>query len=118
MPDDRAPVYEHLDHESVAATFNDPALTERISKAIARELGNDNVVLIDPSMVSEDFGLFGLNGKIPTAMLALGAGNATAIAAGTQPGLHSSKFVPADATLVLRTGVRGAVAMVLELLKR
>jgi hypothetical protein len=75
-------------------------------------------VLIDPSMVSEDFGLFGLQGKIPTAMLALGAGNKDAIANGTQPGLHSSKFVPADATLVLRTGVRGAVAMVLELLKK
>jgi hippurate hydrolase len=118
VPDDRAPVYEHLDHESIASTYNDPTLTERMAKAIAREIGNDNVVLIDPSMVSEDFGLFGLNGKIPTAMLALGAGDAAAIAAGKQPGLHSSKFSPSDPSLVLRTGVRGAVAMVLELLKK
>ncbi len=118
IPEDRAPVYEHLDHESISATFNDPALTERISKAMARELGTDKVVLIDPSMVSEDFGLFGLGGKIPTTMLALGAGNPAAIAAGTQPGLHSSKFAPADPSLVLQTGVRGAVAAVLELLKR
>ncbi|HEX7833162.1 MAG TPA: amidohydrolase [Thermoanaerobaculia bacterium] len=118
VPEDRAPVYEHLAHESVSATFNDLALTERMAKAVAREIGNDNVVLIDPSMVSEDFGHFGLDGKIPTAMLALGAGNADAIKAGTQPGLHSSKFVPADASLVLRTGVRGAVAMVMELLKK
>jgi amidohydrolase len=118
VPADRAPVYEHLGHESISSTYNDPTLTDRMAKAIAREIGNDNVVLIDPSMVSEDFGLFGLQGKIPTAMLALGAGNKDAIANGTQPGLHSSKFVPADATLVLRTGVRGAVAMVLELLKK
>lgn len=118
VPEDRAPVYEHLDHESISSTYNDPALTERMARAIAREIGNDNVVLIDPSMVSEDFGLFGLQGKIPTAMLALGAGDKEAIAAGTQPGLHSSKFVPADTSLVLRTGVRGAVAMVLELLKK
>jgi len=118
VPDDRAPVFEHIDHESVAATFNDPALTERVAKAMSRELGTDNVVIIDPAMVSEDFGLFGMNGQIPTALLALGAGNASAIAAGTQPGLHSSKFAPADKSLVLRTGVRGAVSAVLDLLKK
>lgn len=118
VPEDRAPVYEHLDHESISSTYNDPALTERMAKAIAREIGNDNVVLIDPSMVSEDFGLFGMKGQIPTAMLALGAGNKDAIANGTQPGLHSAKFVPADAELVLRTGIRGATAMVLDLLKK
>jgi amidohydrolase len=118
VPEDRMPVYEHLDHESIAATTNDPALTERLAKAIGRELGADHVVLIDPSTVSEDFGLFGLGGKIPTAMLALGAGDAEAIAAGAQPGLHSAKFAPRDPELVLRTGVRGAVASVLDLLKK
>jgi amidohydrolase len=118
IPDDRAPVYEHLDHESIGATYNDPALIDRAAKAIAREIGTQNVVLIDPSMVSEDFSTFGLGGKIPTAMLALGAGDAAAIAAGTQAGLHSSKFAPSDPQLVLRTGVRGAVAMILDLLAK
>lgn len=118
LPDDRLPIYEHLGHESVAATFNDPALTARLVESIGTELGAANVVEIDPAMVSEDFGLFGLEGKIPTVLLALGAGEASALAAGTQPGLHSSKFAPADPSLVLRTGVRAAVAGVLGLLGR
>ena len=118
VPEDRMPIYERLDHESVASTFNDPALTDRLAKAIAREIGTDNVVLIDPAMVSEDFGLFGTTDQIPTAMLALGAADPAALKAGAQPGLHSSKFAPVDPALVLRTGVRGAVAGVLELLAR
>jgi hippurate hydrolase len=118
LPEDRMPIYEHVDHESVASTFNDPALTQRLAKSMGRELGAANVVEIDPAMVSEDFGLFGQQGKIPTAMLALGAGDATAIAAKTQPGLHSSKFAPNDPSLVLRTGIRGATAAVLDLLPR
>jgi hippurate hydrolase len=116
VPDDRAPVFEPLPAESAAATVNDPALTERLAKALGGELGTANVVLIDPAMVSEDFGLFGLGGKIPTALLALGAADPAKLAAGTQPGLHSSKFAPSSPELVLRTGVRGAVSAVLELL--
>lgn len=118
IPEDRLPVYEHLGHESVASTFNDPALTARVAKSLGTELGAANVVEIDPAMVSEDFGLFGLQGKIPTVLLALGAGNASAITAGTQPGLHSSKFAPSDPELTLRTGVRAAVAAVVGLLGR
>lgn len=118
VPEDRAPVYEPLGHESVAATFNDPALTARLVKSIGGELGAANVVEIDPAMVSEDFGLFGLGGKIPTVLLALGAADRAALDAGTQPGLHSSRFAPSDPQLVLRTGVRAAVSAVLGLLGR
>ena len=117
LPDDRAPLYEHLAHESVAATFNEPALTQRLVASIGRELGAGNVVEIEPAMVSEDFGLFGLQGKIPTVLLALGAADPAALQAGTQPGLHSSKFAPSSPELVLRTGVRAAVAAVLDLLQ-
>ena len=116
VPEDRAPIFEPLPGESVGSTFNDPALTERVVTALGRELGKDNVVHIDPAMVSEDFGRFSDGGKIPTALLALGAADPAKLAAGTQPGLHSSKFAPFDPSLVLRTGVRGAVSMVLELL--
>lgn len=117
VPEDRAPIFEPLPGESVGATFNDPALTERMKNAIAREIGAANVVLIDPAMVSEDFGRFGVDG-IPTALLALGAADPAKLADGTQPGLHSSKFAPTDPSLVLRTGVRGAVSMVLDLLAK
>ena len=116
LPDDRMPVYEHIDHESVASTFNDPALTERVANAMGRELGKDNVVLIDPAMVSEDFGLFGLGGKIPTTLLAVGAADPAKLAANTQPGLHSSRFAPSSPEVVVATGIRGAVSAVLDLL--
>src|SRR5687767_1264770 len=59
VPEERGPIFEPLPAESVGSTFNDPALTERVVKAIGRELGTDNVVHIDPAMVSEDFGRFG-----------------------------------------------------------
>lgn len=118
LPDDRMPVYEHLGAESVAATYNDPGLTERLAKSIGAELGSANAVLIDPAMVSEDFGLFGLNRKIPAVLLALGAADPAKLEAGTQPGLHSSKFAPHQPELVLTTGVRAATAAVLDLLKR
>lgn len=118
IPEDRAPVYEHFAGESVASTYNDPALTARLAKSISAELGDTNVVEIDQAMVSEDFGLFGVDGRIPTVLLALGAADAAALAAGTQPGLHSSKFAPSSPDLVLRTGVRAAVAAVMELLPR
>ena len=118
VPDDRAPIYEHIDHESVDATYNDPALTTRLAAAMTRELGKDNVVEVPPLMVSEDFGLFGLGRKIPTAMVLIGAADPAAVAAGTQPGLHSSKFAPSDPSLALRTGIRAAVSSALDLLKK
>jgi len=118
IPEDRAPIYEHVDHESVGATFNDPALTARLATAMTRELGKEKVVEVDPAMVSEDFGLFSLNRTIPAALLVIGAADPVALPAGTQPGLHSSKFAPADPALALRTGIRAAVSGVLELLKR
>ena len=118
VPDDRAPIYDHLDAESGSATVNDPALISRLSTAVGRELGKANMVEVDPAMVSEDFGRFGLEGKIPTALIVIGAANPAALAAGTQPGLHSSKFAPADPELALKTGVRAAVSSVLEILHR
>ena len=57
--EDRMPVYEHLDHESVDATFNDPALTNRVANAMARELITDGsgkvtaVSYVDKSTRSE-----------------------------------------------------------------
>jgi amidohydrolase len=118
VPDDRLPLYEHLDGESVAATYNDPKLTQRLAAAIGAEIGAANVPEIQPAMVSEDFGLFGLEGKIPTVLFALGAADPKALADGTQPGLHSSRFAPHDPPLVLRTGVRAATAAILDLLRK
>ena len=72
IAEDRAPIVEFLKAESGNATYNDPALTERIASALKREMGANNVVQIDPLMVSEDFGQFGLNRQIPISMLNVG----------------------------------------------
>ena len=117
IPDDRAPVVTHLAAESTPATYNDAALTERVVVAVRREIGEGNVVTMLPAMVSEDFGRFGLDGKIPTVLLALGAADAAKLANGTAPGLHSPHWAPV-ADVSLRTGVRAMTVTILELLAR
>jgi hippurate hydrolase len=115
VPEDRMPVVNHLLHESIGSTYNDPKLTTRIASIVSKEIGDANVIELDQQMVSEDFSLFG--GDIPAVLLSLGAGDPAAITGGTQPGLHSAKYAPIDPALTLRTGVRTAVAIVLDLMK-
>jgi hippurate hydrolase len=117
IPDDRAPIVEIHQAEAAEATWNDPALTTRLVGAVKRELGDANVVEIDPSMVGEDFGRFGLGRQIPTSMLVVGASPPAVIASGSVPGLHSSKFAP-EAEQTLRTSVRTLTTSVLELMKK
>jgi hippurate hydrolase len=117
VPADRMPIVTRRESESGPATYNDPKLTERLANALAKQMGPQNVVKIDPLMVSEDFGLFGLGGKIPTTMLNVGAVEPSRIESGEPlPSLHSSKFAPVpDATL--RGSVKAMTLAVMELLK-
>jgi hippurate hydrolase len=118
IPADLAPIVEVSTTEATPATYNEPVLTERLAAAVRRELGVTEVVEGDQVMVSEDFSRFSDGGKIPTAMLFLGAGDPQRLAADEAvPALHSSRFAPPPET-TLRTGVRAMTAMVLELLKR
>lgn len=117
VPDDRAPIMEVLKHESVDSTYNDPTLTNRLANALKRDMPND-VVEIDPLMVSEDFGLFGLGGQIPICMFNLGAVDPAKISSGARlPSLHSSEFAPAPEATI-RGGVKAMTLSVLELLPR
>jgi len=117
VPADRMPVVELLANESVGSTYNDPQLTDRLAAALTKQMGSQNVVKIDPLMVSEDFGLFSLGGKIPASMLNVGAVDPARIASGERlPSLHSSKFFPVpDATL--RGSVKAMTVAVMELMK-
>jgi hippurate hydrolase len=102
----------------VASTYNDPTLTERLATSLRPVLGEANVLRIDPLMVSEDFGLFGIDRKIPTAMLHVGGVDPAKLAAGGPlPALHSSKWAPLPEP-TLRTAVRALTTMTLELLKK
>lgn len=116
VPEDRAPVMQVLQHESVDSTYNDPALTNRLAAALKRDMGAA-IVEIDPLMVSEDFGRFGLEREIPICMLNVGAVDPANIASGKRlPSLHSSEFAPmAEATI--RGGVKAMTLAVFELLR-
>ncbi|HEX9985102.1 MAG TPA: amidohydrolase [Thermoanaerobaculia bacterium] len=117
VPADRMPIVELLQNESVAPTYNDPEFTERLATALRGSLGETNVAQLDPMMVSEDFGRFALDRKIPSSLLFLGAADPAQLAAGTQAGLHSSKWAPL-AEPALRTGIKAMTTMVTELLKK
>lgn len=122
IPNDRAPVITISDTQVTAATFNDPQLTERLAMVFVKALGQENVVKVPPSMVSEDFGYFSLNQTIPATEFWLGAVDPTRVKESRQtgiplPSLHSALFAPLPEP-TLRTGVKAMTSAVLELMKK
>jgi len=117
IPEDRAPIVERIAGESGDATYNDPVLTERIARALQKDMGAKNVVQIEPLMVSEDFGLFGLGRQIPICMLNVGAVDPAKIASGARlPSLHSSEFAPVPEPTI-RGAIKAMTLATLELLR-
>jgi amidohydrolase len=123
IPEDRLPRVVHSEEESTPATYNDPALTERLAGALKHALGETNVVRTDPVMGAEDFSHYGLEQpRVPICMLWLGAADPqrleAARAAGTTlPGLHSAEFAPVVEP-VIQTGVKALTTAALELFKK
>jgi amidohydrolase len=123
VPDDRAPVMKVFDGESTPVTYNDPKLAERLRGVFASVLGDANVESGKPEMVSEDFGLFGLEGhQIPTVMFRLGASDPVRLAESLRtgqplPSLHSSQYLP-QYEPALRTGIIATSAAILDLMKK
>jgi len=121
VPDDRMPIVNVLENESAPATINDPALSARLQKLFTAKLGADHIYDKKPIMGSEDFGIFGMDGKIPYVIFWLGMDDAKAFAEarekGTEmPGLHSNHFAPVP-ELTLRTGVTAMTDAALDLLQ-
>ena len=121
VPDDHAPIITVLDDESTPVLYNDPALTTRVKSALVSALGAKNVLDDAPLMASEDFGIFGVNRKIPTVMFWLGAMDpaelAKAEASGKPlPGLHTSHFFPIPEP-TLRTGVTAMTSVAIALMQ-
>ena len=123
VPEDRAPIVTVSETESVPVTYNDPKLAQRLKSALAAVLGEANVTEPKPEMGSEDFGLFGLEGRqIPVFMLRLGSADPRALAESLRtgkplPSLHSSLFFP-QTEPAMRTGVAAMTSAVLDLMKR
>jgi hippurate hydrolase len=123
VPEDRMPVVTRLDDESTPATYNDPALVERLAGTFRRVLGEPNVVKRDPVMGAEDFGRFGLEEpKVPIFMYRLGSIPAERLAESRKPGgrplpsLHSGLYLP-EPTKTIRTGVTTMTAAAIDLLQ-
>lgn len=118
VPADRKPLVEAVMPRMTAITYNDPVLTTRVRAALVTAVGDENVVNLDPVMVSEDFGRFGLDDhQIPTVLFWLGAADPAKIASGAPlPSLHSSVFAPV-AEPALRTGVTAMSDVAISLLQ-
>ncbi len=120
IPDNLAPVVSISEGEYTPSTYNDPDLVKRLVPVWKSELGEANVVEVDPVMAGEDFSRYRLNDEIPTCIFWLGAVNPARVEAASQDGglalppLHSSQFAP-DPEPTLRTGIRAMTATVLEI---
>ncbi len=122
IPAEHAPIIQ-VGSETVPATINDPALTQRIAAAMEKALGKANVVQGQPIMASEDFSLYALQDpKPPISMFWLGAADPAkwkeSREKGTRlPGLHSSEFAPLPEPAI-RTGVKAMTAAAMDLLRK
>ncbi len=119
--DELLPVVELAEEEYTPSTYNDPELVERLAGVLGRTLGEDRVTWVEPVMAGEDFARYGLEGKIPIAIMWLGAVEPAraedyARRGEPLPGLHSAGFTvfPEPA---IRTGVTAMTAAVLDLMK-
>ena len=122
VPDDRAPIIKVIESENAPSLYNDPQLTDRITGAVGRAIGQDNIIKAPPLMASEDFGQLSLDHQIPACMLWLGAIEPARVEASRKsgkplPSLHSSLFEPLPEP-TLRTGIKAMTAAVLELMKK
>ena len=122
VPEDRAPILKVIESENVPALYNDPQLTERLAGVFAKALGQENVVKLEPVMMSEDFGYLSLEQKIPAVQFTLGAVDPARVkqskASGTSlPSLHSALFEPLPEP-TLRTGIKAMTMAVLDLMAK
>lgn len=102
------------------AVINDPVLSERLAKALGRELGSERIESGEPSMGSEDFGVYGRAAGCPSVQLRIGSVNAEVFADAKArgrllliPGPHSPQFAP-EAEPTIKTGVAAFVISALE----
>jgi hippurate hydrolase len=122
IPDDRAPIIKVSETQITSATYNDPQLTERLAAVFIKALGEENVVKLQPVMMSEDFGYLSLDQKIPAVQFTLGAVDPAKVKQSREtgtplPSLHSALFQPLPEP-TLRTGIKAMTAAVLELMKK
>jgi hippurate hydrolase len=111
----------HVDpKEASEVVVNDVTLANQLMAALKAKMGDANVLQIQPTTSSEDFGVYGRAAGVPSIQLRVGAIEpsifAKARAAGTfAPGAHTPFFAP-DREPTIRSGVSALVYSALELL--
>ena len=118
---DRMPIVTVSETEVTPPTINDPAFADRLRAVAIATLGADHVQTGRSEMGSEDFGLFSLDGTIPSVFVRLGAVDPGKLAESQKtgvplPGPHSPFFAPVYEP-TLRTGVTAMTALALDILK-
>jgi amidohydrolase len=123
IPPHRAPIVEVSKDQYATAVYNNPELCRRLAVVWKKQLGDGNVLAMNPTMGAEDFSEFSLpDHSIPAVDFWIGAVDPAKIAEYKRegkelPSLHSSKFAPVpDPTI--RVGIIGMTSAVLDLLKR
>ncbi|WP_448547753.1 M20 metallopeptidase family protein [Thalassotalea fusca] len=115
-------VFVH-EEESIPSTYNNPELVTHVKDSVAAELGQDKIVMSDPVMAGEDFGLYGRTPEnVPITIFWLGGVAADTYEqsqkSGTPlPSLHSSKFAP-DYKVALPTGIRAMTKTAMDLFNK
>ncbi len=104
-----------------AVVYNDPALTARLAAALKAGLGDKTVIEMPAKMTSEDFAQYWVTGKVPSALLHIGAVNAAKFAEIQKTGVpgpapHSPEWAP-DREPTLKAAIRVEVTELLELFK-
>ncbi len=115
----REPVVTVLPGEASEVVVNDPALSARLMSGLRRTLGDARVVPGEPTMTSEDFGVYGRVAGVPAIQIQVGAIEPKEFArlkaeGKLAPGPHNSGFAP-DREPTIRGGVVAWVLSVLEL---
>jgi amidohydrolase len=115
----RAPEPKIVIKKGTPPTINTPELVARVVPVLKQALGEANVVSVEPTMGSEDFGLFN-RGGVPIFMFRLGSIPPATMAAACKggdglPSLHSPFYHP-DPEPSLRTGIQAMTAAVTSLL--
>lgn len=117
----RAPEPTMTIRQSTPSTINTPSLVSEVVPAIEEALGAENVMAVDPSMGSEDFGLYNRDG-VPIFMFWLGTISPDRIAKAEAEGgkplpiLHSPFYYP-DPEPSIQAGVRAMTSAVVRLLQ-
>jgi hippurate hydrolase len=109
------------DNAAGTVVFNDPALTARLAAALKAGLGDKQVMEMPAKMTSEDFAEYWNIGKVPSALLHIGAVSPAKFAEIQQTGIpgpapHSPEWAP-DREPTLKGAIRAEVTELLELFR-